>query len=98
MVPPPLDLTNICSICSVYTPQGTQRITKVRQVGIPKVIMEAVGLLPGDEVYLQVNPDHPKTLLLIPADVLMVWLEAGRATNPNAEAPTDEPQPRKFDA
>ena len=40
--------------------------------------MKMVDLRPGDEVYLQVNPDLEGTLLVIPVEVATRWFEAGQ--------------------
>lgn len=66
------------------SPRGPHRIGQNRQVAIPADLMKMVDLRPGDEVYLQINPDLEGTLLVVPAEVATRWFEAGRRAEQEA--------------
>jgi hypothetical protein len=56
--------------------------------------MKLVHLTPGDEVYLQVNPDLEGTLLVVPVEVATRWFEAGRRADQKAsERPQHDKTP-----
>jgi antitoxin component of MazEF toxin-antitoxin module len=63
-------------------------------VAIPADLMKLVHLTPGDEVYLQVNPDLEGTLLVVPVEVATRWFEAGRRADQKAsERPQHDKTP-----
>ncbi|MDQ3789518.1 MAG: AbrB/MazE/SpoVT family DNA-binding domain-containing protein [Actinomycetota bacterium] len=45
---------------------------------IPAKVLRAVGLQQGDDVYIGVNPDDPRTIVILPATLLHAWIEKGR--------------------
>jgi bifunctional DNA-binding transcriptional regulator/antitoxin component of YhaV-PrlF toxin-antitoxin module len=49
-------------------PIGPRRLTKVRQVSIPAVLLARVGLSVGAEVYFDVLDDDPHVIRILPAD------------------------------
>jgi bifunctional DNA-binding transcriptional regulator/antitoxin component of YhaV-PrlF toxin-antitoxin module len=52
----------------VAGPIGPRRLTKVRQVAIPAVLLSKVGLSVGAEVYFDVSEDDPRAIRILPAD------------------------------
>lgn len=51
------------------------------QVTLPAKVLKAVGLAQGDDVYVAVNPDDPRTIVIVPASLLAGWIEKGRAAD-----------------
>lgn len=57
---------------------GPHRVTRNGQVVIPKDVLRAVGVEPGEAVYF-VPGDTPKEgVLLVPARTAADWIERGR--------------------
>lgn len=48
------------------------------QVTIPAKVLKAVGLQQGDDVYVGVNPEDRRTIVVVPATLLTTWIEKGR--------------------
>jgi bifunctional DNA-binding transcriptional regulator/antitoxin component of YhaV-PrlF toxin-antitoxin module len=48
------------------------------QVTIPVKLLRAVGLNQGDDVYLGINPDDPRTIVIVPASLMTSWIDKGR--------------------
>ena len=55
------------------------------QVTIPKKLLKSVGLEQGDDVYVGINPDDPRTVILVPASLFSSWLEKGRRIDAGLE-------------
>lgn len=49
-------------------PIGPRRLTKVRQVAIPALLLGKVGLYVGAEVYFDIPEDDPHVIRILPAD------------------------------
>lgn len=58
-------------------PYGPIRVTGTRQISLPKVLMERMGLKPGDLVYVQQNATDPDALVVLPATRVTERLERG---------------------
>lgn len=58
-------------------PDGPRRIGERRQVSLPADQLEQLGLGPGDDVWLMLNPDRPGTMLILGKDVLARLVEKG---------------------
>lgn len=48
------------------------------QVTIPKKLLRAVGIEQGEEVYVGVNPEDGRTIVIVPAALMDTWIEKGR--------------------
>lgn len=48
------------------------------QVTIPAKVLRAVGIDQGDEVYVGVNPEDRRTIVIIPAALMTIWIDKGR--------------------
>ena len=59
------------------------------QVTIPKKILRATGLDHGDTVYVGVNPDDPRTILLVPASLFDRWVSKGRRVDDGSDFPPE---------
>lgn len=57
------------------TPDGPHPIGQKRQVALPKAVMDAVALQPGDQVWFEVADDH---IRLFPAEVVASIWEKGQ--------------------
>lgn len=68
----------------MHPPHGPHRISRNGQVVIPREVLAAANLEPGDSVYLQYNDAEPGSVLIVPAAVAASWFEAGRKA-PQAE-------------
>lgn len=60
---------------SVY---GPYRIAANGQVVIPKGVLEATGILPGESIYFHIDKDSQHLVTLIPSTVADDWFEKGR--------------------
>lgn len=56
------------------------------QVTIPAKVLRAVGLQQGEDVYIGVNPDDPRTIVIVPAMVFNTWIDKGRRSDAGIEA------------
>jgi len=59
------------------TPHGPRPISANGQVVLPKEILEAVGLKPGDAVFVMANQKPPGTILVIPERIASEWFAKG---------------------
>jgi bifunctional DNA-binding transcriptional regulator/antitoxin component of YhaV-PrlF toxin-antitoxin module len=50
-------------------PDGPRKIQERHQVTLPADQLAALGLGPGDEVWVSLNPDRPGTLVILSPDV-----------------------------
>ena len=64
------------------TPYGPHTIRdKTRHVAIPKELMDRVHLRTGDKIYFMENDAEDGTILIVPADLMVRWISAGRITS-----------------
>lgn len=59
-------------------PHGPHKIATNGQVVLPKDILAATGLGPGDAVYVQALEDPEGAVLIVPASMAAKWFETGR--------------------
>ena len=59
-------------------PHGPRPISPQGQLGLPKELLEAVGLKAGSEVYVMENEDPKGTILIVPKQLLTSWVDRGR--------------------
>lgn len=59
-------------------PHGPHKIATNGQVVLPKDILAATGLSPGDAVYVQAVDDPEGAVLIVPAATAAEWFEMGR--------------------
>jgi antitoxin component of MazEF toxin-antitoxin module len=78
----------------VHAPYGPHRIGQNRQVALPADLMKLVDLQPGDQVYLQVNPDVEGTLVVIPVEVAARWFDKGRQLD-QSQRTTSQPDDQR---
>ncbi len=64
----------------MHIPFGPHKISTNGQIVLPKEVLNAAGLAPGDSVYVQVADDPPGAVLVVPTEIAGRWFEAGRAT------------------
>jgi len=57
---------------------GPHRIARNGQVVIPRDVLKAARLSPGDAVYLTASDEGDGTVVLLPAHMAIQWFEAGR--------------------
>jgi AbrB family looped-hinge helix DNA binding protein len=57
---------------------GPHRIARNGQVVIPREVLRAAHLNPGDAVYVTRSEEGEGAVLLLPADLAIGWFEAGR--------------------
>jgi len=62
----------------VQPPHGPHKIATNGQVVLPKDILAATGLSPGDAVYVQAVDDPEGAVLIVPAATAAAWFETGR--------------------
>lgn len=62
----------------VDTPYGPHKITGNRQLALPKELADRLHLDVGDRVYFLANPDLPGTVLIVPVEMISMWLSRGR--------------------
>ena len=72
----------------MHIPFGPHKISTNGQVVLPKEVLQAAGLAPGDSVYLQAAEDPVGAVLVVPVEVAARWFEAGRA-NERAKSERD---------
>lgn len=58
------------------------------QVTVPARVLQAVGLRKEEVVYVGVNPDDPRTIVLVPATLFTNWLNKGRRIDEGSEPET----------
>jgi bifunctional DNA-binding transcriptional regulator/antitoxin component of YhaV-PrlF toxin-antitoxin module len=59
-------------------PHGPHPIAKNGQVVLPKEVLNAVRLSPGDSVYIVAADDPPGAVLVVPVEIATRWFESGR--------------------
>ncbi len=69
---------NILYCYSVQPPHGPHKIATNGQVVLPKDILAATGLRPGDVVYIQALDDPEGAVLIVPAATAAEWFDVGR--------------------
>ena len=63
----------------VHPPKGPHKIAASGQLVMPKDVLRAAGLSPGDSVYIQAVEDPAGGILIVPVEVAARWFESGRA-------------------
>jgi hypothetical protein len=48
---------------------------------MPKEVLYAAGLAPGDSVYIQASEDPPGSVVIVPVEVAARWFEAGKVSD-----------------
>lgn len=59
-------------------PHGPHKIATNGQVVLPKDILTATGLRPGDAVYVQALEDPEGAVLIVPSATAAAWFDEGR--------------------
>lgn len=59
-------------------PHGPIKIGTNRQITLPAVLMRQIDLAPLDSVYVALAEDAEGTLVVIPVEQLVSWIDAGR--------------------
>lgn len=67
-----------CTLYRVQTPHGPFRIGTNRQITLPAALMRQIDLEPHDSVYVVMAEDIEGTLMVIPVEKLVSWIDAGR--------------------
>ena len=62
----------------MQSPYGPIKIGANRQITLPAGILKQVDLAPHDSVYVIKANDTEDTLMVVPVEILVRWLEAGR--------------------
>ena len=62
----------------VQPPHGPFKINTNRQITLPAVLMKQIDLAPRDSVYVALAEDAEGTLVVIPVEKLVSWIDAGR--------------------
>ena len=62
----------------MHPPHGPHKIATNGQVVVPKDVLAASGLQPGDAVYVQALLDPEGAVLIVPAPMAAEWFERGR--------------------
>jgi bifunctional DNA-binding transcriptional regulator/antitoxin component of YhaV-PrlF toxin-antitoxin module len=63
-------------------PHGPRPLSSQGQISLPKELLAAIGLRPGESALFVIeNDDPPGTLLLIPAEMAEEWFGEGRRTS-----------------
>jgi bifunctional DNA-binding transcriptional regulator/antitoxin component of YhaV-PrlF toxin-antitoxin module len=63
---------------------GPHRIARNGQVVIPREVLRAARLNPGDAVYMTESEEGEGAVLLLPADLAIKWFETGRRASRDA--------------
>jgi hypothetical protein len=74
----------------MHTPYGPHKISQNRQLALPADMMRLARFEPGDSVYLLVNPDDPRTLLVVPVELAAAWFAEGRAQDQRQQQPAKD--------
>lgn len=72
----------------MHIPFGPHKISANGQIVLPKEVLIAAGLAPGDTVYVQVADDPAGAVLVVPTEMAGRWFEAGLARE--RQGPTGE--------
>ena len=67
-----------CTLDRVQTPHGPIKIGTNRQITLPAALMRQIDLEPHDSVYVAMAEDAEGTLMVIPVEKLVGWIDAGR--------------------
>lgn len=59
-------------------PYGPIKIGANRQITLPAQLLKQIDLAPHDSVYVIKADDTQDTLMVVPVEMLVSWLEAGR--------------------
>ena len=59
-------------------PYGPIKIGANRQITLPAALMRQVDLAPQDSIYVAMAEDTEETLMVIPVEKLVNWIDAGR--------------------
>ena len=58
-------------------PDGPRRVGERNQITLPADQLSAIGVAPGGDVWIAVNPDRPGTLVILSEAVLTEVFEKG---------------------
>ena len=58
-------------------PEGPTKLGDKGQITVPKALRAALGLHPGSQVWVSLNPDRPGTLVVLPREVMQEVFEKG---------------------
>lgn len=82
-------------------PHGPFKIGANRQITIPAELLKRIDLAPGDSVYVAVADDVEGSLIVVPVERLVSWIDAGRRSSFGSsaesvsEAPDDDRKRRE---
>jgi len=62
----------------MQTPHGPIKVGTNRQITLPAALMRQIDLEPHDSVYVAIAKDPAGTLMVIPVEKLVGWIDAGR--------------------
>ena len=62
------------------TPHGPKVIATNGQVVLPKEVLEAVGMKPGESVFVIENAEPAGTILVVPERLASAWFAKGMAS------------------
>ena len=62
----------------VQPPYGPIKIGANRQITLPADLMRQIDLAPHDSVYVIMAEDTEGTLMVVPVEKLVRWIDAGR--------------------
>ena len=62
----------------MHPPHGPLKIGANRQITLPSDLLKRVDLTPGDSVYVSLAEEIADSLLVIPVEKLVSWIDAGR--------------------
>lgn len=81
----------------MHAPHGPFKIGANRQITIPAELLRRMNLEPGDSVYVAMDPDIEGSLVVIPVERVVTWLEAGRRSEKQqqVDAPVSEQESGK---
>jgi AbrB family looped-hinge helix DNA binding protein len=75
----------------VNPPHGPFKIGANRQITIPAELLKRIDLTPGDSVYVAMADDVEGSLIVVPVERLVSWIDAGRRSA-SGEAETAVPR------
>lgn len=82
----------------VNPPHGPFKIGANRQITIPAELLKRIDLAPGDSVYFAMAVDVEGSLIVVPVERLVSWVDAGRRSASSelaADAPGDDRKRRE---
>jgi len=59
-------------------PHGPFKIRATRQIALPAELLKQINIEIGDSVYVSKAEDIEGALLVIPLEIVVSWIEAGR--------------------